>query len=130
MDKRPISELLETTMQKVREMIDANTIIGEPVTTIDGITLIPISKITFGLAGGGTDFAKKNEPEGGFGGGIGAGVNIIPVAFIIAKGDGVKLMNLSQPPASTVDKIIEAVPEILGKVSEIFANDANDKEAE
>jgi len=114
-------------MQKVREMIDANTIIGQPVTTADGITLIPVSKVTFGLAGGGSDFAKKSEPDNGFGGGIGAGVNIVPVAFIVAKGDNVKLLNVSPASSSPIEKIIETVPDILNKVSEFVGKD---KEAE
>ena len=123
MEKRPISELMETTMQKVREMIDANTIIGQPITTEDGITLIPVSKVTFGLAGGGSDFAKKNEPQNGFGGGIGAGVSIVPVAFIVVKDENVKLLYVSPPSSSTVDKIIDTVPEILDKVSEFLGKD-------
>ena len=123
MDKRPISELLETTMQKVREMIDANTIIGQPVTTADGITLIPVSKVTFGLAGGGSDFAKKNDPDNGFGGGIGAGVNIVPVAFIIAKGENVTLLHVAPAATSPIDRIIDTVPEIIDKVTEFIGKD-------
>lgn len=104
-------------------MIDANTIVGEPVTTVDGITLIPVSKVSFGFAGGGSDFAKKPEPQGGFGGGIGAGVRIEPVAFIIANGKDVKLLHISPPAANTVDRIIETVPEIINKVTEFFGKD-------
>ena len=129
MEKRPISELMETTMQKVREMIDANTIIGEPVTTPDGITLIPVSKVTFGFAGGGSDFAKKQEPSNAFGGGIGAGVKVEPVAFIVAKGDGVKLLHVSPPATNTVDRIIETVPELIDKVTD-FINKNKDTETD
>jgi sporulation protein YtfJ len=92
-------------------MIDANTIVGQPITTADGITLIPVSKVTFGLAGGGSDFAKKGDPQNGFGGGIGAGVSIAPVAFIIVKNDSVRMLHVSPPATSTVDRIIETVPE-------------------
>ena len=131
MDKRPISELMETTMQKIREMIDANTIIGEPITTVDGITLIPVSKISFGLAGGGSDFAKKQEPPNAFGGGIGAGVNIVPVAFIVVKNENVRLLHVSPPATSTVDRIIETVPELFDKVADFLNKDKdNDEEAE
>lgn len=129
MDKRPISELMETTMQKIKEMIDANTIIGEPITTVDGITLIPVSKVTFGLAGGGSDFAKKQEPSNAFGGGIGAGVNIIPIAFIVIKDGNARLMHVSPPATTTVDRIIETVPELFDKVTE-FINKDKDKETE
>ena len=129
MEKRPISELMETTMQKVREMIDANTIIGQPVTTADGITLIPVSKVTLGFAGGGSDFAKKTEPQNGFGGGIGAGVSVVPVAFIVAKDDNVKLLHVTPPSSSTVERIIDAVPDVIDKVSEFIGKD-KDKETE
>jgi len=116
MEKRPISDLMETTMQKVREMIDANTIVGEPITTADGITLIPVSKVSFGLAGGGSDFAKKQEPQNGFGGGIGAGVKVEPVAFIVVSDSGVRMLHISPPATTTVDRLIETVPELIDKV--------------
>jgi len=114
---------METTMQKVREMVDANTIVGEPVTTDDGITLIPVSKLSFGFAGGGSDFAGKGESSNGFGGGIGAGVRIEPVAFIVVKGENVKLLHVTPPAASTVDRIIETVPEMFDKVTDFIGKD-------
>ena len=129
MEKKPISELLETTMQKVREMIDANTIVGEPITTIDGVTLIPVSKVSFGLAGGGTDFEKKQAPQNGFGGGIGAGVKVEPVAFIVAKNDSVRLLHVAPPATTTVDRIIETVPELFDKVTD-FINKDKDKDGD
>ena len=91
----PIGDLMSTTMQKIREMVDVNTIIGTPIRTDDGITLIPVSKLSFGFASGGSDFVTKNqkpEADNAFGGGGGAGVNISPVAFLIVKGDTVKLL--------------------------------------
>lgn len=91
----PIGDLMSTTMQKIREMVDVNTIIGTPIRTDDGITLIPVSKLSFGFASGGSDFMTKNqkpEADNAFGGGSGAGVNISPVAFLIVKGDTVKLL--------------------------------------
>ncbi|MDR0489891.1 MAG: GerW family sporulation protein [Oscillospiraceae bacterium] len=127
MDKRPISDLMDTTMQKVREMIDANTIVGEPVTTADGITLIPVSKLSFGFVGGGSDFAKKQETPNGFGGGIGAGVKIEPVAFIVATGENVRLLHVSPPAATTLDRVIETVPEIIDKIKDFFDKDKDDE---
>ena len=129
MDKRPISDLMETTMQKVREMVDANTIIGEPVVTADGITLIPVSKLSFGFVGGGSDFPKKQEPQNGFGGGIGAGVKIEPVAFIVAVGEKVKLMHVTPPAENTLDKLIDTVPDVLEKVTSFIGKD-KDKDKE
>ena len=130
MEKRQISELMETTMQKVREMVDANTIIGQPISTADGITLIPVSKVTFGFAGGGTDFAKKQSSDNAFGGGAGAGVNIIPVAFIVVKNDSVKLLHVSPPGNSSIDRIVDAVPDILDKVSDFMDKTKKDKPEE
>jgi len=123
MEKRKISELMETTMQKVKEMVDANTIIGQPITTADGVTLIPVSKITLGFAGGGTDFAKKSDSQDGFGGGAGAGVNIIPVAFIVVKNENVRLLHVSPPGHSTVDRIIDTMPDIIDKVTDFMNKD-------
>lgn len=116
----PISELMATTMQKIREMVDVNTIIGTPIRTDDGVTLIPVSKLSFGFASGGSDFTTKNqkpEADNSFGGGSGAGVNISPVAFLIVKGDSVKLLPVNLPAGSTVDRMVELVPEMFDKVT-------------
>jgi sporulation protein YtfJ len=123
MDKHPIGELMETTMQKIREMVDVNTIIGAPIVTADGMTLIPISKVSFGFASGGSDFQTKHQQpnsNNAFGGGSGAGVNITPVAFLIVRGTSVKLLNITPPASSTVDRIIEMVPEVIDKVTELM----------
>lgn len=116
----PISDLMSTTMQKIREMVDVNTIIGSPIRTDDGVTLIPVSKLTFGFASGGSDFSTKNqkpEADNAFGGGSGAGVNISPVAFLIVKGDTVKLLPVASPAGNTVDRVVELVPEMFDKVT-------------
>ena len=126
MDKHPIGDLMETTMQKIKEMVDVNTIVGSPIVTADGITLIPISKVSFGFASGGSDFQTKNQQanqNNAFGGGSGAGVNIVPVAFLVVKGTSIKLLNISPPASSTVDRIIEMVPEVIDKVSELMNKD-------
>jgi len=104
-------------------MIDANTIIGEPITTQDGITLIPVSKVVFGFAGGGTDFSQKPDNKNGFGGGTGAGVNITPVAFVVAKGSDVSLIYITPPVMSTVDRIIDSVPGVIDKVTEFISSE-------
>lgn len=116
----PIGDLMSTTMQKIREMVDVNTIIGTPIRTDDGITLIPVSKLSFGFASGGSDFVTKNqkpEADNAFGGGGGAGVNISPVAFLIVKGDTVKLLPVAPPANTTVDRVVELVPEMFDKVT-------------
>lgn len=116
----PIGDLMSTTMQKIREMVDVNTIIGTPIRTDDGITLIPVSKLSFGFGSGGADYATKaQKPEGdnGFGGGSAAGVKIAPVAFLIVKGDSVKLLPVAPPAGNTVDRVVELVPEMFDKVT-------------
>ena len=84
MDKKsPLSELMRSTMDKIREMVDTNTIVGQPITTADGVTLIPISRVSIGFGGGGADYGKVQPKD--FGGGSGAGVKIEPVAFLVIK---------------------------------------------
>ena len=105
-------------------MIDANTIVGDPITTADGITLIPVSKVSFGFAGGGSDFSQKPNPtQNGFGGGTGAGVNITPVAFIVAKGEDVDLIYVTPTALSTVDRVIEMVPDVIDKVTDFMGKE-------
>jgi len=117
---------MATTMQKMREMIDANTIVGEPITTADGITLIPVSKVSFGFVGGGSDFAQKQASQSGFGGGTGAGVNITPVAFIIVKGEDVDMIYITPPPLTSVDRIIDTVPEVIDKITDFMNRDKDE----
>jgi sporulation protein YtfJ len=122
-NKHPIGDLMDTTMQKIREMVDVNTIVGDPIVTSEGITLIPISKVTFGFTSGGTDFHGKNQPAGAnnsFGGGAGAGVNIVPVAFLVVKGDSVRVLNIAPPATTTVDRIIETAPDVIDRVSDFI----------
>ena len=130
MEKHPIGELMETTMQKIHEMVDVNTVVGQPITTPDGITLIPISKVVFGFGSGGGDYSTKNQPSGAdnaFAGGSGAGVNIAPVAFLIVKDGSVRLLPVAPPPSTTVDRIVEMAPEIIDKVTD-FLDKNKDKE--
>lgn len=127
-DNLPISDLMSTTMQKMREMIDANTIVGEPITTEDGTTLIPVSKVSFGFVGGGSDFTQKSD-KSGFGGGTGAGVNVTPIAFIISKNGKVDIMHVTPTALTTVDKVIDAVPTVIDKFNE-FMGHTKDEEAE
>lgn len=130
----PISELMSTTMEKIREMVDVNTIVGAPIRTDDGVTLIPVSRLSFGFASGGSDFTTKHQkPDGenSFGGGSGAGVNIAPVAFLIVKGDSVKLLPVAPPAGNAVDRVVELVPEMFDKVTGfIEKQEKNDKESD
>ena len=99
--KAPLSELMDTTMSKIREMVDSNSIIGEPITTPDGVTVIPVSRVSFGFGSGGSDYGKTTEK---FGGGGGAGVKIDPVAFLIIKDGITRMMPVAVPAVATVDR--------------------------
>jgi sporulation protein YtfJ len=121
-EKHPIGNLMEVTMSKIREMVDVNTIVGTPVQAGE-VTIIPVSKVSFGFASGGSDFATKNQPAGkdnAFGGGSGAGVNIVPIGFLIIRGDNVKMLPVAVPASSTADRVLEMVPEIVDKISEMI----------
>lgn len=129
-NKHPINDLMSTTMQKIREMVDVNTIVGQPITTPEGITLIPVSKVSLGFASGGTDFVSKNHKPGEnntFGGGSGAGVNISPVAFLIVKGDSVRLLPVTQS-TNTVDRVVDMVPEVIDKVTGYLEKNKENKD--
>lgn len=119
-NNHPINEMMATTIQKIRELADANTIIGEPIKTGD-ITLIPVSTLSFGFGTGGSEFSGKNQkPEhtNNFGGGGGAGVKITPVAFIVVNGMTVKILNMSTPADTTLDRVVDMVPDLVDKVSQ------------
>ena len=120
--QHPIDELMSTTMQKLRDMVDVDTIVGKPIQA-GNVTIIPISRLTVGFASGGSDFVSKNqkpEADNSFGGGSGAGMNLAPVAFLIVKGDTVRLMPVAPPAATTVDRVVEMVPEVVDKVTDFI----------
>ena len=110
----PLSDLMRSTMEKVHELVDTNTIIGQPITTADGVTLIPISKVSLGFGGGGGDYGKGTREN--FGGGAGAGVKIDPVAFLILKDGVARMLPVAAAPMSTVDRIVDLVPDVMAKV--------------
>ena len=121
--KYQISELIQESMAKVREMADTNTIIGQPVHTPDGVTLIPISRVSFAFGGGGVDFSGKvKDPTnfGGSSGGVGVGVKVEPVAFLVIKEGFVRVLPVAMPPASTIDRVVEMVPDLIDKVAELL----------
>ena len=120
-----LNSMMNTAMEKVREMVDTNTIVGQPITTPDGVTLIPISKVSFGFGGGGGDYGKNAKD--GFGGGSAAGVKIDPVAFLVVKDGGVRVMPVTVPPTSTMERVVDLVPEIMDKVEKHF-DKKNEKE--
>ena len=126
----PIQDVLQTTMSKLREMVDANTVIGQPIATQDGVTLIPVSRLSFGFATGGSDFGKAPNVSKNFGGGAGAGVNVVPVAFLIVKGGSVKLLPVAPPSGDSVSRAVELVPEMLDRITGYLDRKSGDGPAE
>lgn len=128
MSEHPIKDLMGTTMEKIKEMVDVDTIIGDPIKLDDGTTIIPISKVSFGFASGGSDLPTKTDKEL-FGGGGGAGISIQPLGFIVVSNGDVKLLQMSME-ASSSNAIINMVPEVFDKVSGLFKKDVDTKKKE
>ena len=103
-----LPNMLENTIAKLREMVDVNSVVGDPITTPDGVTIIPISKVSVGFGGGGSDFVSKNlnKQENPFGGGVGAGVKVTPIAFLIVKDGSVRMLPVAAPANTTADRIV------------------------
>lgn len=131
MSEHPIECLMTTAMNSIQDMIDVNTIIGEPIETSNNIVIIPISKVSFGFAAGGSEFKgetvdeyRKREKEEEvqyrlpFGGGAGAGVTINPIAFLVIQGENVKLMPVNY--SSSIDKLLDYIPDLLDKTNNMI----------
>lgn len=116
--KTPLNDLMRSTMEKIHEMVDTNTIVGQPITTPDGVTLIPISKVSFGFGSGGADYGKVQPKD--FGGAAGAGVKIDPVAFLVIKEGTTRVLPVAVPASTTLDRVVEMVPDVIEKVEKYF----------
>lgn len=119
MDNHPIQEIMANSLAKMREVVDANTVIGTPITTVDGVTIIPVSKISYGFVSGGSDFATEKQKDL-FGGAASSGASITPVAFLVIQGTGVRLIQLAEG-GRTVDRVLNMVPEVIDKVEGFIA---------
>ena len=127
-----LPNMLDKTIEKIREMVNSNTVVGEPISTPDGVTIIPVSSISIGLGGGGSDFVSKNanaNKENPFGGGVGAGVKVSPVAFLIVKDGSVRVMPMAVPASTTADRLVEMIPDTLDKIAS-FVDSRKEKKAE
>lgn len=123
-----LPNMLESTIQKIREMVDVNSVIGEPITTPDGVTIIPVSRVSVGFGGGGSDFVNKRGGENPFGGGVGGGVKVSPICFLIVKDGNVRIMPVAEPANTTTDRIVEMVPDTLEKISSFIESKMDKKE--
>ena len=110
----PLPDMLGSSIAKIREMVDANTMIGDPIQTPDGVTLIPVSRLSFGFGCGGGDYGKQTPAM--FGGASTAGVKVEPVAFLVVKDGVTRVMPVAIPAMGTADRIIEMVPQVLDRV--------------
>ncbi|MBQ9844350.1 MAG: GerW family sporulation protein [Oscillospiraceae bacterium] len=126
-----LPNMLENTIAKIRDMVDVNSVVGEPITTPDGVTIIPVSKVSVGFGGGGSDFVSKNanKQENPFGGGAGGGVKITPIAFLIVKDGSVRMLPVAAPANTTADRLVEMVPDVLDKVSSFIDSHTKHNEA-
>lgn len=127
-----LPNMLESTIQRIKEMVDVNSVIGAPITTPDGVTIIPVSKVSVGFGGGGSDFTTKSSRPGEdnpFGGGAGGGVKVTPICFLIVKDGAVRMMPVAEPASTTADRIVEMVPDTLDKIS-AFIDSRTEKKAE
>ena len=131
--EHPLSDMMTNTMSKIKDMVDVNTVVGSPITTPGGVTIIPVTKVSIGYGGGGSDFAMKNMPanrDNPFGGGAGAGIKITPVAFLVIRGENVRMLPVAEPASTSVDRLIELLPDLLEKGEAYFAEKKAAKEAE
>ena len=112
-----VQNLMGVTMDKVRDMADPKAIIGDPIYTPDGTMIIPVSRVTYGFASGGSDLPTK-QPKDSFAGGGGAGITMEPVAFLVIKDGNVRVMQIN-PHVGTVDKLVDTVPDVIDKVTGI-----------
>ena len=126
MAEHPINGLMGVTMDKIRELVNSDTIIGEPVSLPDGTTILPVSKVTFGVATGGSDFAAKQSKEL-FGGGSGAGVTVAPVAFLVVKDGNVRTIQLADPNNS-LERAITMLPELVDKLAALLKKEKPEAE--
>ena len=129
MKDQSASGILATAIDKIKEMVDCQTIIGDTIDAGDGIKLIPISKVTYGFASGGSDFPTKTNKEL-FGGGGGAGVTISPVGFIVIKDGDVSVKYISEGAENSAERIISMVPDMVNKVSDVVSKFKADKTEE
>ena len=117
MENNPIGELMNNTMESVKNILKVDTVVGDPIYTPDGITLVPISKISVAFGGGGVEFnAKKAGEQRPYGGGNATGVKIDPIGFLVIKEGVVRMINVTPPASTTVDRLIDMVPQVMDKI--------------
>lgn len=118
----PLESLMNESLKNIKGLVDANTIVGDVITTPDGTTIIPVTRVSFGFGAGGSDFSSKNATDGKmFGGGSGGGVTMNPVAFLVVTKDSVRIIPVSNA-MTTAERIVDAMPELMGKLNDFVIN--------
>ena len=138
MSENRIQSLMAETMEKIKSMVDVDTIVGKPIYAPDGTMIVPVSKISFGFGSGGTDFVGKNANEKTplcFGGGGGAGVTVSPVCFlVVSPTEGTRVVGINAQASTTADRLVEMIPDAVGKISGFVSKmkdgDAEDSDAD
>ena len=125
-----LPNMLDNTIARIREMVDVNSVVGEPITTADGVTIIPISKVSVGYGGGGSDYVSKhvNQHDNPFGGGVCAGIKVTPTAFLVIKEGSVRVLPIAEPANTTVDRLVEMIPDTLDKIATFIDSRTINKE--
>lgn len=125
-ENHPINDLMNVTLQRIHEMADGNSVIGSPIHSPDGTMVLPVSKISYGFASGGSDVGPKAARDM-FGGGSGAGVSVVPVAFLVIRPSGeVRLLQVNTTP-NTLDRALEMLPDTLDKIASYMADKKKEK---
>lgn len=120
-----VSELLAASMEKVRNLVDSDTVVGSPITVSENVTIIPVSKVTFGVASGGSDFSGKPDT---FGGGTGCGVRVTPVCFVVVQKDTVRVLPVETPPVTAAERVIEQIPDLVDKLTALLSGNEENGE--
>lgn len=132
MSDNKVSGLFSTSMEKIKQMVDVNTVLGDPITTPEGTTVIPVSRVSYGFGCGGSDMPSKAQPSAGlFAGGSGAGITVVPIAFLTISHGNVRVIQI-EPYMSPVDRALEKIPELVDKITALLGKskepETSDKE--
>ena len=136
-DRQPISEIIRTALENIKEVVDSSTVIGEPIHVLEGTVIIPVSRVSVGIASGGVEYGNKEKTSStppNFGGGGGTGLTVSPVAFLVVTSEGeVRLLNIDGSSGyaqgsvagavATIDEIIDKAPDIIAKIKDLFKKD-------
>ena len=117
MENNKLSEMMQSTMSNIKNLVEVNNIVGEPISTPDGLTIIPISRLSFGFGGAGGDSLGRSKQ--GYGGGSAAGVKIEPIGFLVVKEGSVRMINIAPPAKTSVDRMLDLVPDVMDKIESI-----------